>query len=378
MREQKDRYEIFLKVCETGSFSKAAEALNYTQSGISQMMAGLEEELGVKLFARINRGVTLTDNGTRLLPYVRELANQKNRLRQAAFNINHKVEGKLRVGSFSKAAEALNYTQSGISQMMAGLEEELGVKLFARINRGVTLTDNGTRLLPYVRELANQKNRLRQAAFNINHKVEGKLRVGSFSSITTLWMPEVVHYFKENYPKVSIEILDGNYDEIREWIIHGQVDCGFLSSIVADDLKFYPLWDDPLCAVFPEGHPLAARPSVTLSQLFQYPLIIETPGCDNDIQHLMLKCPVKPNISYSFRDDTLIMAFVRSGLGVTISQELVMQAFGCPGVVSRPLEPACCRTLGLAFSKTASSVVSKTLLEYLRSTRQRKDTPQIK
>ena len=66
MREQKDRYEIFLKVCETGSFSKAAEALNYTQSGISQMMATLEEELEVQLFARVNRGVTLTDNGTRL------------------------------------------------------------------------------------------------------------------------------------------------------------------------------------------------------------------------------------------------------------------------------------------------------------------------
>lgn len=202
----------------------------------------------------------------------------------------------MRNGQFSKAAEALNYTQSGISQMMAGLEEELGVQLFARINRGVTLTDNGTRLLPYIRELANQKTRLRQAAFNINHKVEGKLRVGSISSITTLWMPEVVHYFKENYPKVKIEILDGNYDEIREWIIRGQVDCGFLSSIVADDLKFYPLRDDPLCAVFPEGYPLAAHSSVTLPQLFQYPLIIETPGCDNDIQHLMLKCPVKPNI----------------------------------------------------------------------------------
>ena len=94
----------------------------------------------------------------------------------------------MRNGQLSKAAEALNYTQSGISQMMAGLEEELGVQLFARINRGVTLTDNGTRLLPYIRELANQKNRLRQAAFNINHKVEGKLRVGSFSSITTLWI----------------------------------------------------------------------------------------------------------------------------------------------------------------------------------------------
>ena len=85
MREQKDRYEIFLKVCETGSFSKAAEALNYTQSGISQMMAGLEEELGVQLFARINRGVTLTDNGTRLLPYIQELA--------AAGCVQHQPQG---------------------------------------------------------------------------------------------------------------------------------------------------------------------------------------------------------------------------------------------------------------------------------------------
>ena len=65
MKEQKDRYEIFLKVCETGSFSGAAEALNYTQSGISQMMAGLEEELEVRLFARVKKGVILTDNGAR-------------------------------------------------------------------------------------------------------------------------------------------------------------------------------------------------------------------------------------------------------------------------------------------------------------------------
>lgn len=269
-------------------------------------------------------------------------------------------------GSFSKAAEALNYTQSGISQMMAGLEEELGVQLFARINRGVTLTDGGNRLLPYIREMANQKARLRLAAFNINHNVEGKLQVGSFSSVTTLFMPQIIHYFQENYPKVEVEILDGNYDEIRDWIIHGQVDCGFLSSIVADDLKFYPLWEDPLCAVLPENHPLTKKESVTLPELFRYPLIIETPGCDNDIQHLIRKCTVKPDIAYSFRDDPIIMSFVRSGLGVTISQELVLKAFGQSGVVSRPLKPACCRTIGLAFSKTPSSVVSQTLLGYLQ------------
>ena len=269
-------------------------------------------------------------------------------------------------GNFTKAAEALNYTQSGISQMMAGLEEELGVQLFARAKKGVVLTDNGQRLIPYIREMVNQKEKLRQAAFNINHKIEGKLRVGSFSSITALWMPGVIHFFKEHYPKVQVEIFDGNYDEIRDWIIHGQVDCGFLSSIVADDLKFYPLWDDPLCAVFPEGHPLAARPSVTLSQLFQYPLIIETPGCDNDILHLLEKYPHKPQTVYSFRDDTLIVAFVKHGLGVTISQELAMQAFA-NDVEIRPLVPESFRTIGLAFARTASSVTARTLLEYLQA-----------
>ena len=266
-------------------------------------------------------------------------------------------------GSFSKAAEALNYTQSGISQIMAGLEDELGVQLFARFKRGVMLTDNGKRLTPYIRELVNRKYMLRQAAFDINHKVEGKLRVGSFSSITALWMPQMIHFFQAHYPKVEIEILDGNYDEIRDWILHGQVDCGFLSSIVAGELRFYPLWEDPLCAVMPEGHPLAEQENITLPELFQYPLIIETPGCDNDIQHLLEKCPVTPEISYSFRDDSLIMAFVRSGLGVTISQELVLRAF-TSGVVARPLEPRCSRTIGLAFPKTANSVVSQTMLRY--------------
>lgn len=269
-------------------------------------------------------------------------------------------------GSFSKAAEAMNYTQSGISQMMAGLEEELGVQLFARVKKGVILTDNGTKLIPYIQEMVNQKDKLRQAAFNINNKVEGKLRIGSFSSVTAMWMPHVIHFFEENYPQVEVEIFDGNYDEIRDWIIHGQVDCGFISSIVGSGLKFYPLCEDPFCAVMQKGHPLAAKKYVKLEELLQYPFIIETPGCDNDILHLLEKCQQKPKISYSFRDDTLIMAFVKNGLGVTISQELVMKAFA-NDVEFRPLEPESFRTIGLAFARTTNSVVARTLLAYLQT-----------
>ena len=269
-------------------------------------------------------------------------------------------------GSFSRAAEALNYTQSGISQMMAGLEEELGVQLFARIKKGVILTENGKRLFPYIQEMVNQKDKLRQAAFDMNSKVEGKFRIGSFTSVTAMWIPDVIHFFRENYPKVEVQIFDGNYDEIRDWIVHGQVDCGFLSSIVADDLKFHPILKDPLCAVMQKGHPLASKRKVKLEELLDYPFIIETPGCDNDILHLLEKCGKKPEISYSFRDDSLIAAFVKNGLGVTVSQELVMKNFG-DAVEVRPLEPESFRIIGLALARTNNSVVTRILLDYLRT-----------
>ena len=99
--------------------------------------------------------------------------------------------------------------------------------------------------------------------------------------------------------------------------------------------------------------------------LLQYPFIIQTPGCDNDILHLLESCKKKPKTSYSFRDDTLIMAFVKSGLGVTISQELVMKAFA-NDVESRPLEPGRSRIIGLAFARTMNSVVTKILVEYFQ------------
>ncbi len=271
------------------------------------------------------------------------------------------------LGSFSKVAESLNYTQSAISQMVAGLEGELGVKLFARMKKGVVLTDNGRQLLPYIREMVNQRDKLRQAAFNINNKIEGKLRIGSFSSVTALWMPKVIRFFKEQYPKVEVQILDGNYDEIRDWIVHGQVDCGFLSSIIADDLRFVPLYKDPLCVVLPKGHPLSSKDSISPDELLQYPFIIETPGCDNDILHLLNTCAQKPRISYSFRDDSLIMAFVEKGLGVTISQKLVIQAFPSSGIDVRSLSPAYFRTIGLAFPQSTNSVVFKIFLDYLKA-----------
>ena len=121
--------------------------------------------------------------------------------------------------------------------------------------------------------------------------------------------------------------------------------------------------------VVSKHHPLAKQEKIKLEEALRYPLILETPGCDSDIQELLEQASVVPNICYSFRDDSIILSFVEQGLGVTISQELVLKAFG-NDVIARPLDPAERRIIGLSFADTMNSLLSDVFLEYMRNREQ--------
>ena len=99
-----NRYEIFLKVAEVGNITKAAEVLHYTQAGISHAVAALEKETGVSLFLRNANGVTLTENGKYLFPYIQQLVNDQRGLSQAIYEVNHVVAGTLRLGTFASVS----------------------------------------------------------------------------------------------------------------------------------------------------------------------------------------------------------------------------------------------------------------------------------
>lgn len=268
-------------------------------------------------------------------------------------------------GSISRAAEALQYTQSGVSHAIKALERELDIKLFIRKRNGVELTENGRRVIPYVRALLRDEQDLKAFTYNINNKVEGRLRVGSFSSVTGFWMPDAVVYFQQHYPDVELEILDGNYDEIRQWILQGVADLGFLSSIAADGLKFQPLYDDPLCVIMPKGHPLEQAESVCLDEVCRYPMILETPGCDNDIVKLLEENGKHPPSRFNFRDDFEIAAFVERGIGISITQELVQKSIHADLVV-KPLSFHRVRTIGIGRLKTQNSLLSSLFLRYMQ------------
>ena len=112
-------------------------------------------------------------------------------------------------GSFRKAADLLGLTPSAVSHAVSSLEAELGFCVLNRAKSGVTLTNYGERLLPYVNAVLNSDESLQQAISEFNGLKQGKVKVGCFSSVCTNWIPELIHSFHEEYPDISMEIFQG-------------------------------------------------------------------------------------------------------------------------------------------------------------------------
>ena len=121
-------------------------------------------------------------------------------------------------GSFSRAAEMLRYTPSGVNQLVTALEKEIGFSLFSRSTKGVALTANGQLLLPVIREILHQEDKLFELSAQMNGLLIGTVTIAAYSSIATHWLPAVIRDFQENYPHVEIKLMEGIWQEVSQWL----------------------------------------------------------------------------------------------------------------------------------------------------------------
>jgi DNA-binding transcriptional LysR family regulator len=271
-------------------------------------------------------------------------------------------------GNITRAAEALNYTQSGVSHAIAALEKETGFALFRRSSNGVTLTDNGKHILERVQSLVNQQRSLAQTIANINNVVAGTIRVGTFTSVSAQWLPGIIRSFQELYPLVDFELLDGNYDEITEWITQGKIDCGFLTAPVPEVLHFRPLKQDPLMVILEHGHPLTEKETLSLDDIIKEPFIMPMKGSDNDIQAVLRNAASPPKIKYTLNDDISVMAMVANGFGISIMPELIIRNVTFP-MATRSINPPQYRNIGIvSLPVSAVTIVARAFLRYLSDT----------
>jgi len=160
-------------------------------------------------------------------------------------------------GSFTRAADALNYTQSGISRMINDLESEWGISLFERGRTGISLTSDGLKLLPQLQRICNEHEMLMMQIDDLHDIQSGIIRIGTFSSVATHWLPYMIKFFKQDYPGIDFELLLGDYTEIESWIIEGRVDFGFLRLPTKAEMETIFVEQDRLLVVIHQDHPLA-------------------------------------------------------------------------------------------------------------------------
>ena len=118
-------------------------------------------------------------------------------------------------GSFTRAAEILHYSQSGVSRMIGDLEKDWNMVLLERGKGGVRLTSNGLHMLPYAKELVADYEKMQMQVNALNGMQSGLIRIGTFSSIATHWLPNIIREFQKDYPHIEYELLLGSYAELE-------------------------------------------------------------------------------------------------------------------------------------------------------------------
>ncbi|MDR3565767.1 MAG: LysR family transcriptional regulator [Negativicutes bacterium] len=270
------------------------------------------------------------------------------------------------LGSLTKAAESLNLTQSGVSHAISSLETEFGFSLLTRDRAGIALTSNGERLLTRICETLQSDERLRQEVAAIRGLEIGTIRIGTFTSVSSQWLPGIMKEFQKQHLSLEIKLAEGDYDKIEGWILNGSVDFGFVSLPAFKSFETIPLVKDKMFCILPREHPLQHQNKIFFDQIKEEPFIMPKWGSNDDVRRILRENNVTPRIKYEIAEDQAIIAMVQNGLGISILPEMVLRHNACNlSIVS--LEKPVYRTIGIALNSIKNaSPATKRFLAFLQ------------
>lgn len=252
------------------------------------------------------------------------------------------------LGSFTKAAEVLGYTQSGLTHMMNSLEKEVGFTLLERGRSGVRLTEEGERIAPAVREFLQANARLDSVIEQVASSRTEIIRVSAYASIAMHWLPGIIQRFREECPDVDVDIRMADHVDIPyELLAQGKMDAILVSPQDEGQYEWVHLADDPMFAVLPKDFDTQGMTAFPLAAFEARDFIMPSQGFDKDIMRIFNRIGVKPHILPTWVDDPTVISMVSHGLGVSMMTELTVRG-RTGGVKLLPVEPASSRELGLA------------------------------
>ena len=250
-------------------------------------------------------------------------------------------------GSFARAAQMLHLTPSAISHAVSSMEEACGFALFVRGKGGVSLTRSGESLYPVIRQVLNADEALSQTVDELKGVQRGTVKIGAFNSVCMTWLPQIVTSYKKMYPGVEIEIYQGTYADVINWIKTGVVDLGFLSTKSTRELHVYPLYRDRLMCGVPRGFETKTPGVITPEEMHPHMFVVQDDSTDADTQAFLAKYRFSVRASCRVVDDMSTIAMVESGFGISILPSLILERTH-GDVDAYPIEPMEYREFGIA------------------------------
>jgi DNA-binding transcriptional LysR family regulator len=252
---------------------------------------------------------------------------------------------------FHRAAEALNLSQPALSRRIQRLEAAVGAALLERTTRRVALTTVGREFLPLVRRMLDEFDSSLFAMRELGQQRGGQIALACVPTAAFYFLPSVIARFKEQYPNIRFRILDLSANEGLESVARGEVEFGINLLGGSDpELSFEPLLEDPFVLACRRDHPLAARPSLTWSDLEGQPLVAVSRTSGNRIMldAALVRAGVRLSWSYEVTHLSTSLGLVEAGLGISVLPRLATPQDEHPIIVTRPIgDPDVSRTIGV-------------------------------
>ncbi|MBA3823935.1 MAG: LysR family transcriptional regulator [Ktedonobacterales bacterium] len=182
--------------------------------------------------------------------------------------------------SFTKTSLILDYVQSNVTAQIQALERELGVRLFNRLGKQVSLTDAGERLLPYANQIVQLLDEARHAV-SAHQAPQGQVRIGAPESVCSYRLPSMLQALRQQHPLVKPVFCPGPVSELIQRVRRGELDVAFIldAPVQVDDLTACVLTQEPINLICSPDHPLAQSATLDVATLTKTPLLATETGC---------------------------------------------------------------------------------------------------
>lgn len=253
-------------------------------------------------------------------------------------------------GGFGGAADGLSTTQSAVSHAVAALEEDLGVPLFVRRPR-VRLTAAGSSVLSHARAAVGAADAVQLAAVEATQSTSGRVRLAVPPTAAFGLLPEIMERWRAAYPGISVQVFEGDDDELGAWLDAGLVDAAILINPETAPVDAVEVGRDEYEATLPIDHPLAGQRIIDPADLLDDPVLTASSGCGPYVTRIMRRADPSFQPASVVRDIGALLGMVAAGVGVTIFPS-IGRGMLPPSLVSVPLTST--ETRSLVFSGPAS------------------------